>query len=64
MVWQVGDLQYASPATVSRCGMVYVDPQDLGVQPAIRSWLAANTNKAQADALGKLFVKIAVPLTR
>ena len=32
MLFEVFDLQYASPATISRCGMVYVDPKDLGWQ--------------------------------
>ena len=38
---QVGDLQYASPATVSRCGMVYVDPKNLGFKPFWERWVNA-----------------------
>ena len=33
MLFEVFDLQYASPATISRCGMVYVDPKNLGYKP-------------------------------
>ena len=32
-LFEVADLQYASPATVSRCGMVYVDPKNLSYEP-------------------------------
>lgn len=38
---QVADLQYASPATISRCGMVYVDARNLGCRPAYLTWLAS-----------------------
>jgi dynein heavy chain len=52
---EVADLQYASPATVSRCGMVYVDPKDLGYQPYWEKW--SNGRKADKDSLCKLFDK-------
>ncbi|CAF1082209.1 unnamed protein product [Didymodactylos carnosus] len=42
MLFEVGDLQYASPATVSRCGMVYVDPENLGPHPIWKRWLKMN----------------------
>ncbi|KAG5888365.1 hypothetical protein JTB14_033502 [Gonioctena quinquepunctata] len=40
MVFEVQDLSQASPATVSRCGMVYVDSEELKWLPYVRSWIA------------------------
>lgn len=41
LLFEVYDLQFASPATISRCGMVYVDSRNLGYKPFIFKWLNA-----------------------
>ena len=39
MLFEVNDLRVASPATVSRCGMVYLTQEDLGWEPYVKTWL-------------------------
>mmetsp|Transcript_25191 Transcript_25191/g.84661 ORF Transcript_25191/g.84661 Transcript_25191/m.84661 type:complete len:4540 (+) Transcript_25191:178-13797(+) len=39
MICETFDLQYASPATISRCGMVWVDPKNLGYRPYYERWV-------------------------
>ena len=38
MLFEVRDLAVASPATVSRCGMVYCEQSQIGLQPFIDTW--------------------------
>ena len=58
MLFEVGDLQYASPATVSRAGMVYVDPKNLNYDPYWQKWMNGRTNKAEHELFPGLFEKI------
>ena len=62
LLFEVADLRYASPATVSRCGMVYVDPKNLGYEPFLKTWTGAADAKhrpALTRMIGKYMDKIA-----
>ena len=49
MMFEVADLAVASPATVSRCGMVYMEPESMGLAPLVSSWLNTLPEKVRAS---------------
>lgn len=57
MLFEIDDLSQASPATVSRCGMVFTSSDSINWRPIVQSWLAKYdqlTNKNK-DYLWNLF---------
>ncbi|CAH8588474.1 Dynein heavy chain 10, axonemal [Schistosoma haematobium] len=62
LLFEVGDLQYASPATVSRCGMVYIDPKYLGYEPYWKKWLSQRTTQYERTILNELYNKYIPPI--
>jgi dynein heavy chain len=62
IVFEVQDLRNASPATVSRAGIIYVSASDLGWEPLVQTWLLRRVDispnrQAEADVLGPYFDK-------
>lgn len=70
MVFEVEDLAVASPATVSRCGMVYLEPSILGLAPFVTSWLDnklpehLQAHRARFQSLFDAFLEDSVRLVR
>lgn len=57
LLFEVGDLAYASPATVSRAGMVYLDPKNLGYTCYWDRWLKRRYGEEQ-ETLQKAYTAI------
>ncbi|EDV95038.1 GH23822 [Drosophila grimshawi] len=57
LLFEVGHLKAATPATVSRAGILYINPQDLGWSPFVSSWLETRVNMIERGILTTLFEK-------
>eukprot|EP00898_Chlorokybus_atmophyticus_P008353 jgi/Chlat1/8519/Chrsp80S07812 len=67
LIFEVQDLAAASPATVSRCGMVYVEPSQIGWKPLVDSWLntlPATLNEKHREQIDKMFDWMVPPCLR
>ncbi|XP_022915026.2 dynein beta chain, ciliary isoform X1 [Onthophagus taurus] len=57
LIFEISNLKTATPATVSRAGILYINPQDLGWNPYVTSWLETRTNQVEKSNLIMLFDK-------
>ena len=59
LIFEPADLEQASPATVSRCGMVYLEPHMMGWRPSVESYmmyhLPDKLKKEQKELVQDLF---------
>nr|XP_006007896.1 PREDICTED: dynein heavy chain 11, axonemal [Latimeria chalumnae] len=61
LVFEISHLKTATPATVSRAGILYVNPQDLGWNPYVASWIDKRSNQSEKANLTILFDKYVPP---
>ncbi|XP_071372237.1 dynein axonemal heavy chain 11 isoform X2 [Centroberyx affinis] len=57
LVFEISHLRTATPATVSRAGILYVNPQDLGWNPYVASWIDTRARQTERAHLTILFEK-------
>ncbi|XP_070509872.1 dynein beta chain, ciliary-like [Chironomus tepperi] len=57
LLFEISNLKTATPATVSRAGILYINPQDLGWSPFVTSWTNQRTDPQERKHLEMLFSK-------
>lgn len=57
LLFEISNLKTATPATVSRAGILYINPQDLGWSPFVTSWTNKRTDPIERKHLEMLFTK-------
>ncbi|NXJ94967.1 DYH17 protein, partial [Corythaixoides concolor] len=57
LLFEISHLRTATPATVSRAGILYINPTDLGWNPIVSSWIETRTVQSEKANLMILFDK-------
>ncbi|KAM6050175.1 dynein axonemal heavy chain 9 [Theristicus caerulescens] len=57
LVFEISHLRTATPATVSRAGILYINPSDLGWNPPVTSWIDKREIQSERANLTILFDK-------
>jgi dynein heavy chain len=61
MVFEIHSLKNATPATVSRAGILYINETDIGFLPYVNSWLHEKSSAPEFAALKSIF-EVKLPL--
>ncbi|KAK9886614.1 hypothetical protein WA026_017536 [Henosepilachna vigintioctopunctata] len=61
LLFEIANLRTATPATVSRAGILYINPADLGWNPYVASWIDTRTIQSEKANLTILFDKYVPP---
>ena len=61
MVFEINSLDNASPATVSRAGILYINESDVGWRPVMESWVQRRADEMERATLPALFDKYVEP---
>ncbi|KAI3381366.1 hypothetical protein SNEBB_008024 [Seison nebaliae] len=62
LLFEISHLKTATPATVSRAGILYINPADLGWNPPVTSWIDTREMQTERANLSILFEKYVPPL--
>jgi dynein heavy chain len=55
MVFEIAHLKYATPATVSRAGILFISERDIGWAPFMQTWIDSREDEKEKSTLTLMF---------